>query len=326
MTQGIPPSAPPSRRRGNRNPSPQEYAPVNVIMALIGQSRRRCVTITEMLQKQGAGLVQLHMECQQMAGLIRNDPQSLNRLGISLNAARSTLEKNKQALEEQIQAELFLQGEFQRWLNGEPPTDFAPPPPGMVRHENAPPALGYAVPAQLPQRAQQPGMTRDGVPPTMQHQGPQHQGPPGQPRMRSPMPQQPRMVPPSAMPMQRSPQYDHHSAVPGARLMTPAGNDGGAVSYQLPMPPQAAYAAYRLRPMPVPQQQLPVVRFPVEQYAPPPQEQEAADDAALAADDDRETGNHHETPPPRLPVNGPSAPAMPAEDENNDDKSTASPS
>ena len=297
MTQGLPPSAPPSRRRGNRNPLPQEYTPVHVIMALIGQSRRRCVTFQEMIEKQSAGLIQLHMECQQLAGLIRNDPQSLNRLGISLKATRTTLEKNKHYLEEQIQAELFLQGEFQRWLNGEPPTEFAPPPQGMVRHElgdEAPRALGYASPAQLPQRAQQPGM-QPGVQPGMQ----------GQPRMR-PMPQQ--MQSPTRMVPQQRPQQEHH----------------------LPMPPQSVYAAYGQRPW-AEQQPMPVVRFPVQQYAPPqplpPLEGEHGEHGVAGSDDvdDRETGNRHEAPP-RIPVNGPSAPAIPAGDHDDDDKSTASPS
>jgi len=98
--------------------------------------------------------------------------------------------------------------------------------------------------------------------------------------------------------MQQRPQQDHY----------------------IPMPPPAAYAAYQSRP--ATHEPLPVVRFPVQQYAPPLQDTRDAD----ADVDDRETGNHHEASPVRLPVNGPSAPAIPATEDESDDKSTASPS
>ena len=279
---------PPARRRG-KVPQHQEFAPVNVVLALIGQSKRRCVTYGEMMEKQSAGLIQLQMECQQMAGLIRHDPQGLNRLAISLHAARSALEKNKLHLEEQIQVELFLQGEFQRWLNGEPPTEFAPPPPGMTRRQ-IPPSMMQPLmqPRELPMTAQaqqDPDLDYGQYPSREQ---PPHYAPSQPPRLR------PKDGPPPMLP----------SAGALAAYSTRQGQAPSQPQQQQPQqPPQQTQQLYPQQP-----QRMPVVRLPVEQFGRSEEHTPAPRAPAAAA-----------------PVNGPSsAPAIAAPDDEDDPKNTTS--
>lgn len=242
---------PPRRPRKPLREREQQFAPVNVVMALIGQSRRRCAAYAEMMEKQGMGLVQLQMECQQMAGVIRSDPQGLNRLAISLHAARAALEKNKAHLEEQIQVELFLQGEFERWLRGEPPIDFAPPPPGMMR-QHVPPQM-----MPFPQLA-------TGLRESHEDYGDEYDGERGRGRGD----ERPRDASPPS-------RYFTPKAPPLPRL--------APSKVETVMPPQAAFAAYQQKPVAQskdassriaqqPQQpptRMPVVRLPVQHYAPP---------------------------------------------------------
>jgi hypothetical protein len=261
---------PPPRRRGNKTSARQElpHAPANVIMALIGQSRRRCVTITEMIDKQGMGLVQLQMECQQLASFIRQDPQGLNRLAISLHAARVALEKNKEHLQEQIQVELFLQGEFQHWLNGEPPTDFVPPPPGMTRRQISPemtslPQLGAGNSEEI---------DYDDAP--YETPPPQQRSPQRAPYMMRP-PQAPTPQPRMTKPVQ--PQHEPLLAPQAAfAAYQKPSHVSGHASGHIPTPEAAALAsrtAHVQHASPSPQlSRMPVVRLPVEQYTAPAQE------------------------------------------------------
>lgn len=251
---------PPRRQRKPLREREQQFAPVNVVMALIGQSRRRCAAYAEMMEKQGMGLVQLHMECQQMAGVIRSDPQGLNRLAISLHAARAALEKNKAHLEEQIQVELFLQGEFERWLRGEPPIDFAPPPPGMTR-QHVPPQM-----MPFPQLA-------TGLRESHEDYGDEYDGERGDERPRD-------ASPPSRRPRDASPPSRYFA--PKAPPPPPPPPRLASSKVEPVMPPQAAFAAYQQKPVAQskdassriaqqPQQpptRMPVVRLPVQHYAP----------------------------------------------------------
>lgn len=263
MNQGFPPA----RRRGPKNQQQQDFAPVNVVMALLSQSRRRVVTFADMVEKQGMGLVQLKMECQQMAGLLRRDPQGLNRLAIWLQAAGVRLEKNKLHIEEQIQFELFLQGEFQRWLSGEPPSDFASPPPGMIRQQ-VPPQLQASYsqreedeeafdalsmrhpihgPPSAPQRFAPPGFAPQRMPPSNAALG--HTAP----QQRSTEPRgEPLLPPPAAFAAYRS-----HGATPTPEATAHASQQAAAQRI-------ASQAEHQ------PLTHMPVVRLPVEQFKPAP--------------------------------------------------------
>jgi len=273
-------------------------------MSMIGVSKRRCATFAEMSEKIAASLVNLQMDCNRMAGYIRNDPQGLNRLGIWLNAARVALEKDKEHLDEQIQIELFLQGELERWLNGEPPSDFAPPPPGMMRQ---PPMRQPQMPApQYPHQLEQEPAYPPQYPP--QHLLPPHLREPKP----APHPSQVRQGPPPRMQAPQSqlqPQQRPTQQRPVAPVSTPS---------EPLLPPSAAFAAYhpqRHAQQPQAPQRMPVVRLPVEQYA-PAQEVSAQTQGGQGDDEEVAPQNHQ--------ANGPSA--LPIRDAEDDDKSTASPS
>lgn len=251
-----PPPAP--RRPASRsNPEPnlesarQELGPVvNVIISMISVSKRRCMTFMEMSEKIAASLVNLQMDCQRLSTYIRHDPAGLNRLGIWLNAAKNALERDKEHLDEQIQIELFLQGELERWLNGEPPTEFAPPPPGMVRRQTPP--QQSPMPRYLPSQAQAPHYPV----PQPQARAPQHTAPPLQH---------------TAPPLQ-------HTAPP---QRAPAPRQALPQSNESLLSPAAAFAAYQPRPhstqaATVARESLPIVRFPVQHYAPAGQSEENA--------------------------------------------------
>jgi hypothetical protein len=242
------PPPPPGRRPRERGRAPlQEFAPTNVVMAHIGASRRRCMTFSEMIEKQAQGLTQLQMECQQMAGLIRHDPERLHRLGEWLSAVAGHLERGKRHLEEQIQVELFLQGECQHWLNGDEPTELPPPPPGFRRVMPPITSLGpiasgpvsfsteegYAVapPHLLPRQPQ--FAPRESAPPRLA-------GAPSGPRLPAPAP---------ASAVHQAP------SVPAAAAAFAA--------YQKPQGPAAAPARAQYM---APPQRLPIVRLPVEQF------------------------------------------------------------
>jgi len=261
---------PPAPRRGNRPPNAdpdyrearQELGPiVNIIISMIGVSKRRCETFAEMSQKISASLVNLQMDCQRMSSYIRHDPAGLNRLGIWLNAAKNALERDQHHLDEQIQIELFLQGELERWLNGEPPTEFAPPPPGMRR---LPPQMTRPMPEEMPpvrlgaQVRPPASMGGANYPPVPQ---PQHLLPPQARALQAPGSVAPRMPAPAPA---RQPQAQSE---PGESLLSPA----------------AAFAAYQRRPSvqtaAITRESLPIVRFPVQHYA--PAAAEAAQESSL---------------------------------------------
>jgi hypothetical protein len=254
---------PPARRRGNKNAnSDQEFGPVaNVIASMIGVSQRRCATFADMSEKLAQSLVNLQMDCQRMAGYIRSDPQGLNRLGIWLNAARVALEKDKEHLDEQIQIELFLQGELERWLNGEPPSDFAPPPPGMRRQM---PHLERGAPQQVPQYDRYPQYPADALRTRRGEGMPQYPPVQGRAPMRSPehlLPPQFREQAPASMTPQQQIRPQSQSQ-PQQRPQFKSGPSEPLLS------PAAAFAAYQPAQSSQPPQRMPVVRLPVEQYAP----------------------------------------------------------
>ncbi len=175
MNNNFPPPQRP--RRLQQNPqSPPVFAPVNVIMGLLDQSKKRYQTVSEMIRKvdelvrlEDQGFRQLDLEASQMAQLMMQqsgeaDP-NLHRLGESLQAAkragalvRQNLGQARADLEGQVEVEKFLHGELMRWLRGQKPIQMpepvngnapaiAPPPP--VQHAQL--AQGQA-PAQRPQQ------------------------------------------------------------------------------------------------------------------------------------------------------------------------------
>jgi hypothetical protein len=254
----YPPPSPPGRRQKGRPPQ-YEFAPTQVVMAHIGASRRRCMTFGEMIEKQAQGLRQLQIECQQMAGIIRDEPERLSHLGEWLHAMAAHLERGKRHLEEQIQIEIFFQGECQRWLSGDPPTELPPPPPGFRRV--MPPISmgpiefsteeGYAVaPPHLLRRPEAPQLAQQN-PRLVQGQAP--------------------AIPPERRSVEALRAGAAHQNGPSS---PPPAIAAAFAAYQRPKAasPQASTRAEYMTSSP---QRLPVVRLPVEQFVPVPSNVEA---------------------------------------------------
>ena len=139
--RGAPPRGGPPPQRQGRQPGPPPMVPVNVLRALIGQSRRRCETYVEMMRKLGQGLEQLSAESQQLASYARS-PQAARQLEqgyLSFRAAAEAIEQHSAA---HIGHERRMQEILARWRGGEMlPT---PPGPGFQQPPGPP---GFQPPA-----------------------------------------------------------------------------------------------------------------------------------------------------------------------------------
>ena len=97
----------------------------NIRSALINQSQKRYAFYADALMKLKAGFGQLQAEAQNAAmALSQRDPTGHQQFQMSLGAVMRAAEESKRELERQMQAELRLQNELERWLAGQPPSDF----------------------------------------------------------------------------------------------------------------------------------------------------------------------------------------------------------
>ena len=95
----------------------------NIRVALIHQSQKRYALYSELLSKLEAGFGQLQMEAQQAAmNLAQRNPQAHDQFQQNFGAVMRASETKKQELRQDMQSELALQDELQRWLSGQPPS------------------------------------------------------------------------------------------------------------------------------------------------------------------------------------------------------------
>lgn len=161
---------PPNRPRRPQQQNPNQFAPANVIMALVNQSRNRYEAVGEMLTKQDAGFRQLDLEANTIGQLMMQeggqaDPR-LHALAASLQAAKRAGAIVRDHLREQLECEKFLQAELIRWLRGQRPIDMAAPQSG-----NAPPVTPPSQPQ--PQQLAQGQVPQQQQAPQQQQQAPQ---------------------------------------------------------------------------------------------------------------------------------------------------------
>jgi hypothetical protein len=279
----------PQQRRRNTLP----HGPHHIIQLLIGQSSKRYAAIKEMIKNQTDGFFDLQRETQQLAQFIVQEDGSIDvrihRLAAWLQANLAMAEINRQDLERHCQLELMLQGELNRWLRGQRPTQFQGPP--LPPEMNQPIVPGYQPPApQLPPA----GGTQDGAQPQGQQapQGYFRQGPNGlepifgggqgqpQPQVNAPTmfptPQYPMQPPPYTYP--QAPQMQPQPSPP------PALQGGQQMFGPYPPPPQQGYGqpqyapqgypppgyGYQPPPQPMPNNQFPVMQQSQQDPSAPP--------------------------------------------------------
>lgn len=273
MNQGFPPGQPPPSR-GGRGEKQNPFAPANVVMALVRQSELRYSSYGEFITKQDQGFRQLQMDCQTMAITIQSDPASLNRLGMSLQAALRTAAMNRMHLEQQMQVELFLQGELKRWLVGQPPTAIVGPEPPQAMMARG--QRGASPNGMMP--GMEANVNEGGDPQMVYPQGPPPygQGQPGMaPQQRMPpqrmMPMRPGQQPPQPDPMSPQMQALAHAQqmqqMQGAPQPSGAYGFGGGPPYPRDMQPmQPGQGMHPMMQMPQPgypmQQQQPMQAMP----------------------------------------------------------------
>jgi hypothetical protein len=127
-------------------------SPTHVITLLLGQSGKRYQAIKEMIKNQTDGFFDLQKESQQLAQFMQQEDGTvdvrIHRLAFGLQAVLAAAEINRRHLEQHLQAEMFLQGELNRFLRGQPPTRFQGP--ALSPEMSQPIVPGYTPPAQLP--------------------------------------------------------------------------------------------------------------------------------------------------------------------------------
>ena len=137
--------------RGQQPPASRAIIPTNVLQALISQSRKRCASYVEMMQKLGQGVGQLDLESRQMMRGHERDPIVMGQLREYFDTVRELAELNEQKVAQLIQQEVQFQQVLQMWLYGRP---LEPRRPGPAIQSHQGPALRNAPPAAMgPQRA-----------------------------------------------------------------------------------------------------------------------------------------------------------------------------
>ncbi len=277
MNQGFPQQQ--SRRQREKQPYPLS----EVIAALIGRSKKNQMTIAEIIEKYDRAYQTLSQTCAELSVRMQYpdgtvDPR-VHQLRISLQSSLDLYEINKAHLNEQINVELFVQGELTRFLYNLPPSDFVraqQQAQAQAQAQAHAPQVqqGFAPPApaagQLPQ-AQQPAQLM----PPQQAQQPQLPPPPPSYFVQTPegpvatSPQMQMQPPPQAQqPMQAQPQPQPQPVYPPGYPQVPPG-------YAMPpgyaVPPGYGQPGYPQQPMmvPVPQGYAPGY-YPPGYAAPPP--------------------------------------------------------
>jgi hypothetical protein len=77
--------------------------------------------------KLDAGFSQLQIEARSVQqNLTYRDPVGANKLELSLAANLAKAQKCRRSMEQAMEDEIALQGEIQRWIGGQPPSDYSP--------------------------------------------------------------------------------------------------------------------------------------------------------------------------------------------------------
>lgn len=114
---------PPQRRQPRpQQQNPNQFAPANVLMALLDQSRKRYAAIAAMIQNEDQGFRQLDLDCSTMAQIMMDNGgqanPDLHRLAEQLQETKRAGMMARVNLEGQLECEKFLQGQIVRWLQG----------------------------------------------------------------------------------------------------------------------------------------------------------------------------------------------------------------
>jgi hypothetical protein len=162
---------------------PSGGRPPSIRQALLTQSQARFAFFREALMKLDAGFSQLDIEARSVQqNLTYRDPVGASKLEMSLSSVRTRAQKTRRDIEQACEDEIALQGEIQRWLAGQPPSDYNPSQqPLALSGGGSTPWPGQVVPGQS--SAAQPGDqgTRVAAPPAMMPEIP-----PGQLDLRDP--------------------------------------------------------------------------------------------------------------------------------------------
>jgi hypothetical protein len=254
--------------------------PGSIRASLIGQSQRRYAFMRDALSKLEAGFSALEVEATNViARAAQQNPTARNQLEISLAASRARQERVRRGLDEVMQADVALQDELARWINGQPPSDYAPS--GVSQRQQTPQyqhPVGYEARQQAPQyeHAQQQ---------RQQQQQQQPLPPPGQVDMRDPVQAagallRAQPMPLGPQPVLNQPQY------PVGYQQVPQYAQPQYAQPQVPVPPAAAmYNGQPLPQSPVPVQMQyadPSQAGPANMPMAPPVTQYASPEAAQA--------------------------------------------
>jgi hypothetical protein len=166
-------------------PRGTEGSVASIVFALIGQSEARINQHTTEIEKLGAGLQDLHLDCTEMLSVIRPDPQRAYLFDSLLQEARGRAEEVKRTnLEQLIQQERDLQASYQRILDEGLPMISG----GLDPNRGSPRGWEHGQ-AQGPRRPQEP--PRRPIPMTSPVGPPQRFSPPREPNRGGPMPGMP---------------------------------------------------------------------------------------------------------------------------------------
>jgi len=90
--------------------------PANVLRALIGQSKKRCVAYADMIDKLDQGMGDLRFEAEKLAQENAPDPGTASAAREHFEAIQKAFAQSRQHLEAQAHYELRLQGVLGTWL------------------------------------------------------------------------------------------------------------------------------------------------------------------------------------------------------------------
>lgn len=152
MNRNFPQQYPPPQYSDPRGAPPQQAGrggpPQSIRQALLLQSQARFAFHREALMKLDAGFSQLEIEARSVQqNLTYRDPVGAQKLKLSLSANRAKAQKCRRSMEQAMEDEIALQNEIQRWIGGQPPSDYNPSQQPLPTGGSTP-WPGQQVPAQ----------------------------------------------------------------------------------------------------------------------------------------------------------------------------------
>lgn len=302
MNQGFPKQ--PRRMRADEL---RQFTPAHIITAFIGASRKRYADVVAMMQNIERSIRDLDLETNQFSAMMQTRnaqgdiaiDQGMHYLSIWVSGTKQYLALAYAHLNEQLEAEKFVQGEMHRWLRGQLPTSIITVEEAQKRAAQANAGAPNGVPldqmlaaggtapaAQLPPGVVQgnaPGIAQQGQPMQAQPmQVPMQQPMMPQAPMQQPMQQQPMQPPPGMMPqmpqapMQAQPMMQQPMMQPQQGVVyppqVPVMAQGGVAMQQPQGVPMYGYPGMTMQfqppPMPAPATHLPTHQVPYDPNAP----------------------------------------------------------